>query len=123
MLILAVWAAVTWVYREKLLPIPAPSQTPPPHFRSDPPQVAARDAEAAPPPTTTETSDAPPTVAGDDLTEVKGIGPVYRQRLADIGITTFAELLDGDVADIAEHIEVTESHVHEWMDQARDLVG
>ncbi len=113
-LILAVWATVTWIFREKLLPIPRPDPNPPPHFRDEaatpaPPSIAPAESDAS-----DET---------EDLTEVRGIGPVYQHRLAEMGVTTLAELATGDPAAIADHVEVSETQVREWMDQARDLTG
>lgn len=136
LLIIAIWAAVTWVFREKLLPVPKPDERPPPHFRSDPAPVAAGTTTPAPPPATTvDATDAgaPPAAAdsgpsaeerpagGDDLTEVRGIGPVYRHRLAELGITTFAGLAAADIATVAAEIDVAESQVTDWVEQAHEL--
>ncbi len=117
-LIIAVWATVTWIFREKLLPMPKPDPAPPPHFRSErgPSSGAATSpAQAGTPAVATSAEDR------DDLQEVKGIGPVYEHRLTEIGITNFEELVQADPAQVAERIDVTEAHVLEWIDQARDL--
>lgn len=133
LLIIAVWATVTWIFREKLLPVPKPDPSPPPHFRAEPGSGAAEPTPSA------VTAPAPPEApadpvaktetlfpnypgdAADDLQRVKGIGPVYQHRLADIGITSFDELIAADPAHVAERIDANESQVAEWIDQARQL--
>lgn len=57
----------------------------------------------------------------DDLTEIKGIGPVYAARLVEAGITTFADI----TAATAEHLrEVTQATAaadpETWIAQARE---
>lgn len=59
----------------------------------------------------------------DDLSVIKGIGPVYRARLAAEGITSYAGLAAADAAGIAESIEVTEARIAEWIDQAGQLAS
>ena len=69
--------------------------------------------------------ESPPQVSavrdGVDLGVVKGIGPVYKARLADQGITTLAQLADAETADVASAIEVPIAQVEGWQDQARAL--
>ncbi len=127
------WAVVTWIFREKLLPLPKPDSSPPPHFRSTggPPELriarspagddGATDAHAGDVATPQDVPGDEPEAptSGDDLKLVKGIGPVYEHRLAEIGIRSFADLASGNAASIAEAIEVAESLVEEWIDQAR----
>ncbi len=88
--------AAVWALRDKLLPAPEIPDGPPPRFR------------------TTPTSP----VAADDLTEVKGVGPVYAQRLGDAGITSFAMLANADVAAVAGAANVSESQAASWIGQA-----
>jgi len=88
--------AAVWALRDKLLPAPEMPDEPPPRFR---------------------TGGASPVVP-DDLTEVKGIGPVYAERLVDAGITTFAELANADVATVAGAAGVSESVAEGWLEQA-----
>ncbi|WP_226017451.1 hypothetical protein [Novosphingobium sp. FKTRR1] len=38
---------------------------------------------------------------GDDLTRIKGLGPKLRSRLAELGITTFAQIAGWSDADLA----------------------
>lgn len=62
------------------------------------------------------------TAAPDDGTpvdEVKGIGPAYSDRLADIGITTAEELADSEAEEVADRITVPEKTVKKWLKRAR----
>jgi len=70
-------AAVVWLIKDRLLgPETGPvSVDDAPAFRVAPPSSPAR-----------------PSADADDLSEVKGIGPVYRARLEQAGVTTFAGL-------------------------------
>ena len=88
--------AAVWALRDKLLPAPQIPDGPPPRFR------------------TAETS-------GDDLTAVKGIGPVYAERLVEADITSFAALADGGAAAVSEAAGVSESTAASWMEQAVNL--
>ena len=88
--------AAVWALRDRLLPAPEIPDGPPPRFRTAP---------TGP-------------VAADDLTEVKGIGPVYAQRLVDAGITSFAKLANADVAAVAGAAKVSESQAASWIGQA-----
>lgn len=88
--------AAVWALRDRLFPAPGIPDEPPPRFR---------------------TNVASPIVA-DDLTEVKGIGPVYAERLVDAGITSFAELANADVAAVAGAAGVSESTAGSWLEQA-----
>ena len=88
--------AAVWALRDKLLPAPEIPDGPPPRFRTVPPSPNA----------------------ADDLTEVKGVGPVYAQRLVDAGITTFAMLANADVAAVAGAANVSESQAASWIGQA-----
>lgn len=110
LVVLAIWAAVTWRFRENLLPVPTPETGPVPPIRH--PRPAAR-GPAAP---TAES-------AGDDLTEVKGVGPVYQGRLTEMGITTFADLAGADADAVAEQLDVAVTAVDDWKRQAGELAG
>lgn len=50
--------------------------------------------------------------------EIKGIGPAYSERLAEIGIETVADLVAADAADVAERTTVPETTVRKWIDRA-----
>jgi predicted flap endonuclease-1-like 5' DNA nuclease len=56
-----------------------------------------------------------------DLTLVKGIGPVYRERLAGAGIVSPADLCRADPAQVAAVAGVPESRARNWITQATAL--
>lgn len=65
-----------------------------------------------------------PAGKGDDLTEIKGIGPVAAGQLNEQGITTFAQLSglsDADVAKIDETMPFSAEQISDWRDQAKAL--
>lgn len=93
--------AIVWLTREHLLPTPAVDDKPRPHYRSTP----------------------PPPGQPDDLTEVKGIGPVYAERLKQAGITTHRALSESDAATLAETIDVSTQTVAAWIAQAGDKLA
>jgi predicted flap endonuclease-1-like 5' DNA nuclease len=95
--------AAVWALRDKLLPAPEIPEGPPPRFRTGTGDAGADGSGTA-----------------DDLTEVKGIGPVYSERLAEAGVTSFAELAAADVAAVAGAAGVSESVAASWMEQAAD---
>jgi len=96
----AVCWVVLWLTRERLLPTPRLPDEPPPRFRSTPPEPVA----ASTP---------------DDLTAIKGIGPVYAASLVELGITTFAALSTADPEQLAADLATTVTRVSGWIDQAR----
>ncbi|MER8826093.1 50S ribosomal protein L21 [Mesorhizobium sp. M0938] len=60
----------------------------------------------------------------DDLTVIKGIGPVAAGQLNEQGITTFAQiakLSDKDVAKIDEHMPFSADQITDWREQAKEL--
>lgn len=57
----------------------------------------------------------------DDLTQVRGIGPVYAGRLRDLGIATFAALESTDTEVLAGNLDVPPAMVANWQNQARGL--
>jgi large subunit ribosomal protein L21 len=61
---------------------------------------------------------------GDDLTVIKGIGPVAAGQLNDQGITTFkqiAALSDEDIARIDENMPFSADQIGDWREQAKEL--
>ena len=63
-----------------------------------------------------------PAAQGDDLTRIKGIGPVYNTRLAEMGITTYGALLaapDDQLLTAFPRMSAAELAV--WREQARAL--
>jgi large subunit ribosomal protein L21 len=60
----------------------------------------------------------------DDLTVIKGIGPVAAKDLAEQGIITFAQiakLTDKDVARIDEAMPFSADQIKDWREQAKEL--
>ncbi|MDP2122007.1 MAG: 50S ribosomal protein L21 [Hoeflea sp.] len=60
----------------------------------------------------------------DNLTKIKGIGPVAAGQLNEQGITTFAQvaaLSDADIARIDEAMPFSADQISDWRDQAKAL--
>ncbi|WP_048644846.1 50S ribosomal protein L21 [Nitratireductor soli] len=60
----------------------------------------------------------------DDLTKIKGIGPVAAGQLAEQGITTFAQvakLTDKDIVRIDEAMPFSADQITDWREQAKEL--
>jgi large subunit ribosomal protein L21 len=61
----------------------------------------------------------------DDLTQIKGIGPVAAGQLAEQGLITFAQiakLSDKDIAKIDDAMPFSADQIGDWRDQAKELV-
>ncbi|TQQ82134.1 helix-hairpin-helix domain-containing protein [Halonotius roseus] len=56
----------------------------------------------------------------EPLDSIKGIGPAYSERLHDAGITSIAELAEGDAEEIGEAISVSPKTVSNWIDRAAE---
>lgn len=97
-------AAVVWLVKDRLLgPETAPlSPAEAPAFRVAPDREPAGE---------------------DDLSQVKGIGPVYRARLEEAGYTTFASLASAAATDVADAAGVAEEKAEGWVGQAADLAA
>jgi large subunit ribosomal protein L21 len=62
----------------------------------------------------------------DDLTVIKGIGPVAAKDLNEQGIITFAQLAkltDKDVAKIDENMPFSADQIKDWREQAKELAA
>jgi large subunit ribosomal protein L21 len=60
------------------------------------------------------------TLAADDLTEIKGIGPVFAERLHQAGITTFADVAKASADHLREVTHATSvANPDEWIAQAK----
>lgn len=57
----------------------------------------------------------------EDLTIIKGVGPVYAARLEDAGINSLADLSKADPDQIATAMDVPATRVSEWIDEATFL--
>ena len=99
-------AAVVWLVKDRLL---GPETVP---LR---PEDAPAFRVAPGPP-------ARPSVSDDDLSEVTGIGPVYRARLEQAGITTFSALALATTAEIASAAEIPTEKAEDWIEQAGGLI-
>lgn len=83
------------------------------------PKAEAKTADAAP-----ATLFKAPKGEPDDLTTIKGIGPVAAGQLNEQGITTFAQiakLSDKDIARIDEAMPFSADQISDWRDQAKAL--
>src|SRR5690606_41313953 len=61
---------------------------------------------------------------GDDLTVIKGIGPVAAKDLNEQGITTFAQLAaltDADADKIDASMPFSADQIKDWREQAKEL--
>jgi predicted flap endonuclease-1-like 5' DNA nuclease len=104
----ATGVAMVWLLKDRIL---GPETTPvtreqAPRFRVVPSSKPGKQTDSA-----------------DDLSEVKGIGPVYRARLIEGGITTFSALAKTAPARLAEIAEVGEETAAAWAKQASTLAG
>ena len=74
---------------------------------------------------TVEPAPAAPEGADDDLTKIKGIGPVLKRKLNGLGITTFRQIADFTEADIARVNKTLNFpgriERENWIDQAKEL--
>lgn len=117
-LFVAAAVGISWIMREYLVPQPeAPTASPPPFRPAPEPRTPPTPSTK---PTATEPNTPEPKVA-DDLTLVTGIGPAFAKRLNAAGITSFAELASADANTLAETIDVAESKVADWVNQAPNL--
>ncbi len=60
----------------------------------------------------------------DDLTKIKGIGPVAKGQLYEQGITTFAQvaaLSDADIVRIDEAMPFSADQISDWREQAKAM--
>ncbi len=106
--LLAVIAGIAWALRDQMLPGPTAPTSHPPAFRHPPPPAPSPNGPAA-------------LAAGDDLTAVNGIGPVYAKRLADAGVTTFRQLAGSDADELAARTELSRERLADWIGKAGEL--
>lgn len=97
--------AVAWAMRDRLVSIAAPREPEPPRFRVVPPssdRESARDEDAV----------------EDHLTAIKGIGPVYAERLHRAGIDDIAGLAGSDPRSVADAALVSVDRASGWIEEA-----
>ena len=79
------------------------------------------------PPTQPPPAQQPPTAALDDLTIIRGVGPVYAKRLQAAGIVTFAQLADLTPEQIAKIVVQGNIdrviNTQDWIMQAQKLAN
>jgi len=59
----------------------------------------------------------------DELTQIKGIGPVFQRKLRDIGFSSFSQLAQADPAQIRRMLDIKNWQrvdVENWVKQAQD---
>jgi len=88
----------------------------------------SKKASAKPEAAKAETAAAPlfkaPKGKGDDLTVIKGIGPVAAKDLNEQGITTFAQiagLTDAEIETIDAAMPFSADQIKDWREQAKEL--
>ncbi|MBM3694626.1 MAG: hypothetical protein FJW79_01620 [Actinobacteria bacterium] len=64
-----------------------------------------------------------PLPAAGDLAAIKGIGPVYRARLEEAGLATFAALAAAPPARVAAAAGIPAARAADWIAQAAALGG
>ena len=83
-------------------------------------EVGRQAALAKSPAADTVTRTAEAVLAADDLTEIKGIGPVFAERLRQAGITTFADVAKASADQLRDVTHATSvANPDEWIEQAK----
>lgn len=100
--------AVVWAIRDRFITVTAPREPEPPTFRVVTP----------PPPTPV-----PPAEAGDpdDLTAIRGVGPVTAGRLRDAGIGTVDDLVAADPDALAAATGLAADRIRSWQETAAGI--
>lgn len=64
---------------------------------------------------------------GDDLSKISGVGPVIVGKLADAGITTFAQIAEWSAEDVAKFDDILNFKGRierdDWIAQAKEFMG
>jgi large subunit ribosomal protein L21 len=105
--------------KKEAAPKPEKAAAEKPAAKKAPAKEAKAEAPAAP-----ATLFKAPKGKSDDLTAIKGIGPVAAGQLNEQGITTFAQiakLTDKDVARIDEAMNFSADQIKDWREQAKEL--
>ncbi|GMQ94325.1 MAG: hypothetical protein BMS9Abin12_1813 [Acidimicrobiia bacterium] len=87
--------AAAWALRDRMLPQPEIHDEPPPKFRAG--------------------------GGVDDLTLIKGVGPVFRERLAAAGIHSFSDLGGSNADEIAGAAGTSTTVAQGWVKTAQAL--
>ncbi len=104
-------------------PKPANRQTGPAKKRPAGTKPKAAEPKAAAP--KTAAPKAAPASQPDDLTTIKGLGPAMQQKLASVGVTSFAELAGADAQELTDKLKplqrtVKREAVEAWIAAARE---
>ncbi len=99
LLVLGGVVAVLWAVRERFVTVGRPADHAPMSFRVSPA------AHTSPP---------------DALTSIRGIGPVYAERLASAGIADAGALVDAGPLAVAQAAEVSLARATTWVTAAAD---
>ncbi len=92
--------------------------------KAEKPAAAKKEAAKAEAPAAAAPLFTAPAGEPDDLTKIKGIGPVAGGQLAEQGITTFAQvaaLTDADIVRIDEAMPFSAEQITDWREQAKEL--
>jgi predicted flap endonuclease-1-like 5' DNA nuclease len=94
----------------------------PKHDVSEQPSAQAPEPVAEPQPRQAASEEATPDPSPDDLTVIKGIGPVVQQKLHALGIRTFDDLAAADPETLAEQLKgrqpISPALVRGWTEAA-----
>ena len=105
----------------------APAASAEPAQGEAPAAPAQDEATPAPAADAAGTAAAPAEATGDDLTQIKGLGPVLSAKLAAIGVTSLSQVAswtDQDVEKIDEQLALKgRIQREEWVEQARKLTN
>ena len=97
-----------------------------PTFAASSPASGAPGSDAAGGTTPSHAASPPASGEADDLTKIKGIGPVLKGKLNRLGITTFrqiAEFTEADIERVSAELDFPGRIERErWVEQARDFV-
>jgi len=77
--------------------------------------------EATATPSTEQSDDAPSVENDAPVTEIKGIGPAYAERLENAGISTVSELAAADADELGEATDLSPNRVSGWIEQANSF--
>lgn len=91
--------AAAWALRDRLLPSPEIHDEEPPRFR--------KVSQIAP--------------SSDDLTDIKGIGPVTAEKLTMAGVTTIAEVAGMRPEELGSTVGASVSTAEKWIASAKTL--
>jgi len=54
-----------------------------------------------------------------DVTDIKGIGPAYADRLSEAGVRNVADLAEADPEELAAETDISATRIENWIEQAK----